>query len=169
MQSNKSSKSRKAIEDKITKHLPYLKPGDILFYLSIPAHQQGKIRYRTKGLTAAQFEGSLSAVQQGIVKSRNARDPRLAALLKGVSKQRAAQEAVAGDHDQPQHLCFLVRRYMHAREIDILYRLFTVCGTLLCWLRPCSTVHTDCSCFVCSGFSGQMWPRSGCVSGVCSV
>jgi hypothetical protein len=99
-QSNKASKARKALADKVNHYKQYFKPGDAVVYINIPAHKQGEISFIIEGITAAQGEGVLSAVQQGIVKSRGVPDPRLAQLQELVSAQRAAEEAVAGDGDQ---------------------------------------------------------------------
>jgi hypothetical protein len=99
-QSNKASKSRKALLDNVNKYKQHFKPGDVVIYFNLPAHKQGEICYVTEGITAAQGEEVLSALQQGIVKSHGRPDSRLAQLQELVSAQRAAQEAVAGDGDQ---------------------------------------------------------------------
>jgi hypothetical protein len=99
-QSNKASKSRKALADNVKKYKQYFKPGDTLVYLNVPAHKQGEVSFIIEGITAEQAEGVLSAVQQGIVKSRGVSDPRLVKLQELVSAQRAAEAAVAGDGDQ---------------------------------------------------------------------
>jgi hypothetical protein len=95
-QSNKASKSRKALADNVKKHKQYFKPGDTLVYLNLPAHKQGAVSFDNQGLTAEQVAGVLSAVQQGIVKYRGVPDPRLEHLQELVFAHRAAEAAVAG-------------------------------------------------------------------------
>lgn len=123
-QSNKTSKSRKALLKAFKKYIKDFQPGDQVIYFNLPAHKQGLIAYEHVGISAAQAEAVLRAVQQGMI-SRGHPDPRLAEVLELVSAHRAAEEAVAGDGDQSPST-----RPAHAGwPNSLLCCPYTVCGT----------------------------------------
>lgn len=98
--SNIASKARAALLKRANKCVQAFKEGDATIVLHIPGHAQGQIICVQQGVTAQQCLGALKAVQAGYIESRKKPDPRLEKLIGLVQEQVAAEEAVAGRHDQ---------------------------------------------------------------------